>query len=112
MSSARGDVQPRVQQTMDYATETGSLPYARRAGKLEWHSPQWGSCGSSGTAWAKLVMREWLHGDSLKAAVWKRKYAAATKRVSHAQYRQTAVPPHQVLLGRPRGSHGRATMSG
>ena len=66
MSSARGDVQPRVQQTMDYATETGSLPYARRAGKLEWHSPQWGSCGSSGTAWAKLVMREWLRGDSLR----------------------------------------------
>ena len=112
MSSARGDVQPRVQQTMDYATETGSLPCARRDGKLERHSPQGGSCGSSGTARAKLVMREWLRGDTLKAAVWKRKYAAATKRVSRLQYRQTAVPPHQALLGRPRGSHGRATMSG
>ena len=112
MSSARGDVQPRVQQTMDYATETGSLPYARRAGKLEWHSPQWGSCGSSGTAWAKLVMREWLRGDTLKAAVWKRKYAPTGNFVCRAQYLPTAVPPHQALPGRPRGFFARATMSG
>ena len=112
MTSAGGDVRPRVQQTMNYAKETGSLPCTRRAGKLERHSPPWGSCGSSGAARAKLAMQEWLRGDTLKAAVWKRKYAAATKRVSRLQYRQTAVPPHQALLGRPRGSHGRATMSG
>ena len=76
MPSAGGDVRPRVQQTMDYATETGSLPCTRRAGKLERHSPPWGSCGSSGAARAKLAMQEWLRGDTLKAAVWKRKYAA------------------------------------
>jgi hypothetical protein len=84
MTSAGGDVRPRVQQTMNYAKETGSLPCTRRAGKLERHSPRWGSCGSSGAAPAKLAMREWLRGDTLLATVWKRKCTQLLRSVCRA----------------------------